>query len=62
MRIELTKAYKVDYRKLPKGTQMRVSNAKGQKLIDKKVAKRLDGPTSEEKVEHTLQEAIEKEG
>lgn len=59
MRIELTKAYKVDFRKLPKGTQMRVSNEKGRMLIKKKVAKQLDVPTTEEETEQKLQAAAD---
>lgn len=59
MKIKLTKAYKVDFRKLPKGTEMEVNNDKGRALIKKKVAIQLDGPTIEEV--HTKEAAGEED-
>lgn len=60
MRIVLTKKHKVDYRILPKGTEMSVSNEKGKMLIKKKVAKQLDRLTKEEEVMEDVKDAINK--
>jgi hypothetical protein len=61
MRVELIKKYAVAIRELPKGTQLRVSNALGNELIKLKVAKELGVYTQEEEVEHMVAIAVDNE-
>ena len=61
MRIELTTDYAIHTRKLPEGSQLRVSNKLGKELIDLKVAKALDGFTFEEEIEHIVEVAMDNE-
>jgi hypothetical protein len=61
MRIILIKDHAVALRVLPKGTELRVSNALGAELIKLKVAKEFGDYTTEEKVEHILEVAFDNE-
>lgn len=64
MRVKLLKAFAPHMRKLPKGSELRVTNDYGRELISKGIAEEMDGITKDEivtleQIVHDMDEAEE---